>query len=98
MRQVASIGSKYRVNDQSEERNPMAEAFGWVARVSNVALMMVLPGLAGQWLDKKFGTNFLVLVGFVFGLTSGFWYLLKIARVSSKDVFPGDQNAGDDEQ
>jgi len=42
--------------------------------------MMVLPGLGGQWLDKRWGTSFLALLGFAIGLASGIWYLLAITR------------------
>ena len=45
-----------------------------------VALVMVLPGLAGQWLDKRLGMGFLGLAGFVVGLISGVAYLLTITK------------------
>lgn len=54
----------------------MAEAFDWVARIMAVSLVMFLPGLGGQWIDKRLGTNFLVLIGFAFGLTAGVTYLI----------------------
>lgn len=53
----------------------------WVSRIFAVAVVMVLPGLAGQWLDKRLGTGFLALVGFAIGLTSGIAYLVKITSV-----------------
>lgn len=62
-------------------RSPIAEAMEWVSRIFAVAVVMVLPGLAGQWLDKRWGTSFLALVGFGFGLTSGIIYLVKITSV-----------------
>jgi len=37
---------------------------------------MVLPGIAGWWLDERWGTDFLVLVGFAFGLVAGVVQLL----------------------
>lgn len=58
-------------------RSPIAEAMEWVSRIFAVAVVMVLPGLAGQWLDKRWGTGFLALVGFAVGLTSGIAYLVK---------------------
>ncbi len=41
---------------------------------------MVLPGLAGLWLDRRLGTNFLGLVGFALGMVLGFWHLLLMTR------------------
>jgi uncharacterized protein YqgC (DUF456 family) len=52
----------------------------WVSRILAVAAVMVLPGLAGYWLDKRWGLGFLGLTGFVIGLISGFAYLLAITR------------------
>ena len=52
----------------------------WVSRITTVALEMVLPGVAGQWLDRRWGTNFLGLAGFALGLAVGVWHLLLMAR------------------
>jgi len=52
----------------------------WVSRIAAVAMMMVLPGLAGNWLDGWLGTKFIALVGFAFGVTSGIAYLLAMTR------------------
>ena len=71
-----------RVNGSPEKRSPLAEAVQWVSRITTVALEMVLPGLAGHWLDQRLGTGFLVLVGFVLGLTCGLWHLLAMTRPS----------------
>ena len=59
----------------------MAIAMEWVSRIFTVALEMILPGLGGQWLDRKLGTGFLVLVGFVLGLTLGITHLLMMTKV-----------------
>ena len=59
-----------------EKRSPFAEAAIWTSRITTVVLEMILPGLAGHWLDRRFGTGFLVLLGFAFGLTAGMWHLL----------------------
>lgn len=60
----------------SSSPHPMGVAMVWVARIFAVALVMILPGLAGHWLDKRFGTRFLVMVGFVLGLPAGVYYLI----------------------
>ena len=54
----------------------MATAMEWVSRIMTVVLEMVLPGLAGQWLDEQWGTGFLALLGFALGITFAIWHLL----------------------
>jgi hypothetical protein len=42
---------------------------------------MVLPGLAGYWLDRWLGTpGVLTVVGFMGGLALGIYHLLQMAR------------------
>ncbi|MEQ8211251.1 MAG: AtpZ/AtpI family protein [Lacipirellulaceae bacterium] len=59
-----------------DPEQPMAAAMQWVSRIFAAAMLMVLPGLAGQWLDGKLGTSFLVLIGFAGGLIAGMAYLI----------------------
>jgi uncharacterized protein YqgC (DUF456 family) len=68
------------VNSSSNEPSPVSEAMTWVSRIMAVAAVMVLPGLAGFWLDKRWGLGFLGLTGFVIGLISGIAYLLIITK------------------
>jgi uncharacterized protein YqgC (DUF456 family) len=58
----------------------MGEAIEWVARITTVALVMVLPGVGGQWLDHRFGTKYLGLLGFFIGLVLGISTLLAIVK------------------
>jgi hypothetical protein len=58
----------------------MTEAMEWVSRILAAAVMMFLPGVAGQWLDKRFGTGFLGPVGLAFGVISGIAYLLAATK------------------
>ena len=60
----------------------MAEATNWVSKITTVALEMVLPGLAGLWLDNQLETRFLALFGFALGVPLGIWHL--IAMTNSK--------------
>lgn len=55
----------------------------WVSRIMAVSIEMVVPGLAGQWLDARLGTKFLVLVGFALGLTLGIWHLLVMTKAAT---------------
>ncbi len=63
----------------------MAIAMVWVARIFAAALMMFLPGLGGQWLDRRWGTGFLGPVGFVLGLVGGMMFLIAATRSAEQD-------------
>ncbi len=62
------------------EPSPAAFAYGWVARMTTVVLEMALPGLGGQWLDSKLGTNYWVIVGFAVGFALGMFHLLQMVK------------------
>lgn len=50
-----------------------------------VSLVMVLPGMAGYWIDTKLGTVCLFLViGLIAGSIAGIWQLLQMTRPSSR--------------
>jgi len=59
----------------------MSLATEWVARIFAVSLLMFLPGVAGERLDAKFGTQFLALVGFGFGFCAGLAALLAMVKI-----------------
>ena len=65
--------------------HPIAIAMQWVARIFAAALMMSLPGLGGQWLDKQWGTGFLGPTGFVVGLIGGMAYLIAATRLAEAE-------------
>lgn len=53
----------------------------WASRVLTVSLEMVLPGLAGWWLDGWLGwPPVLTIFGFIGGLVLGMWHLLAMTR------------------
>lgn len=60
--------------------HPMAAAMQWVARIFATAVMMVLPGLGGSWLDQRWGTRFFGLAGLAFGMIGGVAYLIAATR------------------
>lgn len=68
---------------ESENRPPIAVAMEWVSRITTVALEMVLPGLGGVWLDKRWGTGFIGLLGFALGVSLGIWHLLQMTRTAN---------------
>ena len=61
---------------EQDERPPLVVALEWVSKITAVAIEMVVPGIIGAWLDQRWGTSFLVLVGFAIGLGVGIWHLL----------------------
>ena len=63
----------------------MAAAMEWVARIFAAALMMVLPGLGGQWLDRLWGTGFIGLAGFALGLVGGMMYLIAATKAADAE-------------
>lgn len=68
------------VEKTPDKQPPMAAAMVWVSRITTIALLMVLPGLGGLWLDRKLGTKVVfTLAGFVLGLTAGIWQLVKLS-------------------
>ncbi len=58
----------------------MASAMEWVAKITTVGLMMVLPAVGGKYLDTRLGTNHWGVAGLVVGMVTGFVYLLQITR------------------
>ena len=68
-------------------RSPMAIAFEWSATIMTISLEMVVPGLAGYWLDQKLGTRVLfLLIGFALGGTMA---ALALMRIANKRSGPG---------
>ena len=59
---------------------PIAVAVEWVAKITTVALEMVLPAVAGGYLDRRLGTRYWVLVGLVVGMVTGLYHLLQMVR------------------
>jgi F0F1-type ATP synthase assembly protein I len=67
--------------DAVDGRSATAKAAEWVSRVTTISLEMVLPGLAGYWLDTRLGTlPLFLLVGFAAGGYLAFMQLQAIAR------------------
>jgi ATP synthase protein I len=68
---------------EQDDRPPMVVALEWVSKITTVALEMVLPGILGTWLDHRWGTNFLTVVGFAIGLGGGIWHLLILTKTGN---------------
>jgi F0F1-type ATP synthase assembly protein I len=72
------------VTKPSDNRSALAIAYQWASRIMVVSLVMVLPGVAGYWVDTKLGTVCLFLViGLIVGSFTGVWQLLQMTRQKS---------------
>ena len=67
----------------------MVEAMHWISRLTTVTMEIVLPGLLGHWLDRRWGTGFLALVGFGLGLVCGMQHLLSMTRMADGKPMTG---------
>jgi len=85
---------------RGDSRPPLLVAQEWLTQITTVVLEMVLPGLAGEWLDRRWGTKFLTLAGFALGLTVAIWHLIAMTRPkpgeSGKDQGSGKVRPGSD--
>lgn len=71
--------------DPPEHRPPLAEAMEWSSRITTVALEMVIPAVAGRWLDQKLGTRVVfVIVGAALGMTMAIIHLLRMTSAQPK--------------
>lgn len=67
---------------------PLALGLAWAYRILAVSAEMVLPGLLGSWLDERWGTQFLALLGFAIGITGGLFHLLLMTRRNAHELGP----------
>jgi hypothetical protein len=67
-------------HDSSRDLSWMREASVWVGHITTIGLEMVLPGIAGQWLDQRLNTRFLGPLGFLLGLTLAVLHLRQLGR------------------
>jgi uncharacterized protein YqgC (DUF456 family) len=72
------------MSQQRPPVHPLAAAVEWVAKITTVALEMVLPTVGGAYLDRRWGTRYWALVGLVVGVTVGLWHLLQLTRDASR--------------
>lgn len=72
--------------DDITRRAPLARAQQLLSQVLTASIGMIVPGLLGNWLDKRFGIlPWLTIAGFAFGLWYGFMRLIQIAQPASRN-------------
>ena len=59
--------------------SPIGAAFTWVGRITAIGLVMVLPGITGDWLDQQLDTTILEPVGFLLGFVLGLTSVVRLA-------------------
>ena len=68
-------------SDRRDQQRQQSMAMEWVSRVLSICVVMLLPGLGGGWLDRRFGiTPICTVMGFVLGFVSGFTALILLVK------------------
>jgi len=79
----------------AEPANPWKRYLRFSSIGIELGLSVVIGLIAGQWLDRRFGTQpWLTLVGLLFGVAAGFRTVYK----ALKDLKSAGQNAQDSEE
>ena len=79
------------MNQETDQRSPLAAGLEWASRVTTLSLQMVVLGLAGYWLDGKAGTlGLFTLIGFSLGMTLGVWQLIRFTRQQQSNAVEGE--------
>ena len=81
----APLGSES--NDSDSERIETQANSNAISRTLAVMILMLLPGVAGFYLDKWLGTSFFIILGFAIGILIaivGLLYVAKIADVAAQ--------------
>jgi hypothetical protein len=71
---------------QRLQESPIGEALGWSARIIAIGLTMFLPGVAGNWLDKRLGTPWLGPLGLVVGFIVAITILARLRGGSRRHI------------
>jgi F0F1-type ATP synthase assembly protein I len=65
---------------QDPRPSPIGDAMTWATRIIAAGLVMFMPAVLGNWLDARWGTKFLGLVGLAFGFVTGMAWLVRVAE------------------
>ena len=79
-----------QVTSSTDDRSPLAKAYQWSTRIMVVALEMVLPGMAGFWVDRRIGTVCVfLLIGVAAGCTFGIRHVIRLATKTAETIDRG---------
>ena len=74
-----------QVTTPPDDRSPLARAYQWSSRIMIVSLEMVLPGLAGFWVDRRIGTVCVfLLIGVAAGCTFGIRHVIRLVTKTAE--------------
>jgi F0F1-type ATP synthase assembly protein I len=62
------------------KRSSLAEAYDLVSRVLTCVMVMILPGIGGDYLDSHYDTSYMMVTGWIIGPPFGLWQLIKLAN------------------
>lgn len=71
-----------------DERSPLAIAMSMTSRVTTISLMTAMPGIAGAWIDSRWGTSLFLPLGIVLGFIFGTFQLVQLAKEAEDDSKP----------
>jgi F0F1-type ATP synthase assembly protein I len=69
-----------------EDRKRVHASVNAFSRVIAVMVMMMLPGVAGYFLDRWFGTRFLIVIGIILGLIIAIFGLIFVAKQANEEL------------
>jgi F0F1-type ATP synthase assembly protein I len=77
------------MREQRDDRSSFAAAYAWSARITSISLELVIPVVAGYWLDQRWGTlPTLLIVGVLLGFATATLSLLRLTKPSRRDPPP----------
>ncbi len=79
-----------------DDRSPMAKSMSRVSEIISICLMMILPALAGYWLDQKLNTVLLLTIsGLAIGLVAAFYQLRQLVASINRGFQSGKSDDSD---
>jgi F0F1-type ATP synthase assembly protein I len=69
------------VTEQHDDRSPYAAAYEWTARITSISLELIIPILAGFWLDQWLHlTPLFLIVGVILGFLTATLSLVRLTK------------------
>ena len=63
-----------------KDNDTATQAIEWFSRTITILIVMIGPGLAGNWLDQRLNTQYLSAIGIFLGLSLGTFILVLLAK------------------